>query len=89
MKRDAILDHAKDIIMNDRAKTHGGAEDSFSTIAIFWSEYLDTIVTREDVCAMMVLLKVARIKGNSTHADSWIDTCGYAAIGGSISTEPK
>jgi len=89
MKRDAILDHAKDIIMNDRAKTHGGAEDSFDTIALMWTAYLNVEVSAADVCAMMSLLKIARIKGNPTHADSWIDTCGYAAIGGSISTEPK
>ena len=89
MKRDEILDHTKEIIMKDRAQTHGGAEDSFNTIALMWTVYLDIEVSAADVCAMMSLLKIARIKGNPTHADSWIDTCGYAAIGGSISTEPK
>ena len=85
MKRQDILDTAKNIITNDRATTHGGAEDSFSAIAAMWSAYLGGDITEHDVCAMMVLLKVARIKGNAKHLDSWIDIAGYSAIGGEIS----
>ena len=85
MKRQDILDTAKNIITNDRAATHGGAEDSFGTIANMWSAYLGVDITQHDVCAMMVLLKVARIKGNANHLDSWIDIAGYSAIGGEIS----
>jgi hypothetical protein len=82
MKREEILDTAKQYVTVDRAATHGGSEDSFGTIARFWSAYLDHTISEADVCAMMVLLKVARIKGNPTHIDNWIDTAGYAAIGG-------
>jgi hypothetical protein len=85
LKRQDILDTAKNIITNDRAATHGGAEDSFGTIANMWSAYLGVDITQHDVCAMMVLLKVARIKGNANHLDSWIDIAGYSAIGGEIS----
>ena len=85
MKRQDILDTAKNIITNDRAATHGGAEDSFGTIANMWSAYLGVDITQHDVCAMMILLKVARIKGNANHLDSWIDIAGYSAIGGEIS----
>ena len=85
MKRQDILDTAKHIITLDRAATHGGAEDSFGTIAKMWSAYLGRDIAEHDVCAMMVLLKVARIKGNPTHLDSWLDSAGYAAIGGEIS----
>ena len=84
MKRQDILDTAKHIITVDRAATHGGAEDSFKTIATMWSSYLGKPVSEADVCAMMVLLKVARIKGNPEHLDSWIDVAGYSAIGGEI-----
>ena len=86
MNRSEILDQAKEYITVDRAATHGGAEDSFMTIARFWADYLDTNITREDVCVMMVLLKVARIKGNAQHADSWVDIAGYSALGGEIAT---
>lgn len=85
MKRQDILDTAKHIITLDRAATHGGAEDSFGTIAQMWSAYLGGDITEHDVCAMMMLLKVARIKGNPKHLDSWLDAAGYAAIGGEIS----
>ncbi len=41
MNRTEILDTAKQYVTVDRAATHGnGAEDSFQTIADFWSAYL-------------------------------------------------
>ena len=85
MRRQDILDTAKNIITNDRAATHGGAEDSFGAIASMWSAYLGVNITQHDVCAMLVLLKVARIKKNAKHLDSWVDIAGYSAIGGEIS----
>ena len=30
---------------------------------------------------MMALLKIARVKYNPRHADSWVDIAGYAACG--------
>ena len=83
--RETILDTAKEYITNDRAQTHGqDAEDSFSVIAQYWSNHLDVPVSASDVCTMMCLLKLARIKSNPKHTDSWIDVCGYAALGGEI-----
>ena len=87
MKRDEILDTAKTYITKDRAATHGGAEDSFGVVATYWSAHLDHPITAEDVCAMMTLLKLARIKGNPRHLDSWVDAAGYSAIGGEIATK--
>jgi len=84
--RSTILELANEYVTKDRAATHGGAEDSFKTIAALWSEYLGTSVEKHDVCAMMVLLKVARIKGNASHLDSWVDVAGYAALGGEITS---
>jgi len=34
-----------------------------------------------DVALMMALLKIARLKGNPIHGDSWVDLAGYAACG--------
>ena len=88
MNRVSILEHASDIITNDRAQTHGqDAEDSFGRIAAYWSAHLDHPVSATDVCAMMTLLKLARISGNPKHLDSWVDACGYAAIGGELSSD--
>jgi len=35
---------------------------------------------------MMALMKIARLRHNHGHADSWIDLAGYAACGGEIGT---
>ena len=86
--RTEILNTAKQYTTVDRASTHGGAEDSFRTIADMWTAYLGAPVSEADVCAMMVLLKIARIKGNPEHTDSWVDVAGYAALGGEIAA-PK
>lgn len=82
--RAEISDTAKENVTVDRAATHGDAEDTFASIASLWSAYLGEEIGVTDVSLMMCLLKVARLKGNPTHLDSWIDIAGYAACGGEI-----
>ena len=90
MNRVSILEQAAEIITKDRAQTHGeDAENSFGKIADMWTAYLEHPVSREDVCAMMVLLKMARVSNNPMHMDSWIDAVGYSAIGGEIATNAE
>lgn len=93
MDRRDILKTAEKVICDARQDQYGNAEDSFSDIATFWETYLadgcvssgaDIRISRQDVAAMMVLLKVARLKQNSAHADSWVDIAGYAALGGEM-----
>lgn len=72
--------------MVDREASHGNPENSFSMIASLWGKYLNLPIASHDVAAMMILFKVARIRGNPTHADSWVDVAGYAACGGEIAT---
>ena len=87
MKRSEILDTAKQYVNYDRAEQHGDAEKNFGMIAKFWSAHLDHPVTAADVAVMMTLMKLARIKANPAHLDSWVDGCGYLACGGEIATE--
>lgn len=75
--KDSILEQAQKIIDEDREQTHGDPASNIQTIANFWSEYLDTEVSMDDVCNMMVLLKVARLKSNALHVDSDVDAAGY------------
>ena len=89
MTRTEILDIAKHYITQDRAATHGGAEDSFADIAAMWSIYLGHPVGPEDVAMMMVLLKVVRFKNNPQHADNPIDAVGYSALAGEIALRQK
>lgn len=93
MDRRDILKTAEKVICDDRQDQYGNAEDSFSDIATFWETYLadhcvsagaDLCISRQDVAAMMVLLKIARLKANAKHMDSWVDIAGYAALGGEM-----
>ena len=87
MNRSEILDTAKQYVNVDRAAQHGDAESNFNVIASYWTAHLDLPITAADVAVMMTLMKLARIKSNPWHIDSWIDGCGYLACGGEIATE--
>jgi len=87
MNRAKILVTALHAVVVDRAATHGSAAQNFGNIATYWSAHLDHPVSATDVAVMMTLFKLARIKANPAHADSWVDGCGYLGIGGEIATE--
>jgi hypothetical protein len=75
-----VLEEAQRIIYGDREKTYGHPAKNLETTAKFWGEYLGTQITAKDVCVMMMLLKIARLRNDITHRDSIVDTCGYAAL---------
>ena len=81
MTRKECLDAAAACVLKDRNREYGGPEDSFGVIANFWSVYLGRKVYPHDVAMMMALLKIARIKGNKSYRDGYIDLAGYAACG--------
>lgn len=83
--RTHILDTAAELTYKTRDKEYGSASQNFKDIADLWSSYLDHTVCVVDVAIMMNLLKVARLKRNPQHRDSWIDGCGYLALGGELS----
>lgn len=76
----SILAEAQSVIYGDREKTYGSPDKNLQVIASLWSTYLQVDVTIDDVCSMMILLKVARLKNQPTHHDSQVDICGYAAL---------
>lgn len=93
MTREEILEQAHKCVCGDRDEQYGSPEDSFRMIADLWVPYLkEKCVSRgaivdiepEDVAAMMVLFKMARVATGSYSADSWVDASGYAACGGEI-----
>ena len=88
MTRDEILDTAKHLISGPRATDYGDALDNFDRIAAGWNvivENLDGPITAKHVALMMDWVKTARLLQTIDHADSWIDKCGYSALGGSFS----
>lgn len=96
MKRKELLDKAAEMVCGQREQDYGTPEDNFKTIADLWQIYIkahcvginaDVCLNSDDVAALMVLLKVARIASGSATDDSWIDIAGYAACGGEISSK--
>ena len=86
MTKEDFLNIARDIITTERRNDYGEAENTFSEIADMWTAYLQTNVKPEDVAAMMVLMKVARMS-HGYKADNWVDIIGYAALGGEIASK--
>lgn len=89
MNRSEVLDTAKAYVTRDRDAEHGNAENNFQIIAELWSLYLGRRIETHEVGILMALLKIARLRGNPTSKDSWIDACGYMAIGGELAVGPE
>lgn len=87
MNREDILRQAEELVNGERARSYGPAYSNFKRIADLWGAYLGVPLKPEDVAILNILLKVARTKGDITHADNFIDIAGYAALGGEIATK--
>lgn len=74
MTRRELLDSAI-----SKVATRSDREDTFPAIAKLWSAYLSKPVSESDVCALMILLKAARLSAGYSSADSLVDIAGYAA----------
>lgn len=79
--REECLHKAAEIVCGEREGLYGSPENSFATVAAFWTAYLKCDINAEDVAMMMALLKIARISTGVYKADSYIDIAGYAACG--------
>lgn len=82
----SILDEANEVIYGDREATYGDPGKNLRIIADYWTTYLASKgynvegLDYDDVCNMMVLLKVARLGNTPMHRDSLVDACGYLAL---------
>tara|TARA_Y100001951_G_C11246621_1_gene243758 strand:+ start:252 stop:542 length:291 start_codon:yes stop_codon:yes gene_type:complete len=77
-----ICTRLEKILIEDRNKAHGDAEESFQLIADYWGYYLDKPLKKEDICIMMALLKIARINGgDKNNPDHLLDMAGYSILG--------
>lgn len=86
-KPKSILKEAEEVIYGDREKTYGDPGRNLRIVADYWNTYLiskgfDFLegLDYDDVCNMMVLLKVARLANSPMHRDSLVDVCGYLAL---------
>lgn len=83
VKREDILEKARQCVCGDRDHQYGSPEESFNRIADYWSTFLGKEISAKDVAIMMILFKIAR-EEHSTKTDNWVDMCGYAACGGEL-----
>ena len=82
--RAQLLAEATKVVTVDRNAQYGAPEDTFGTIADLWSTYLSIELLPQDVANLMIMLKIARLRTNPLHRDSWVDIAGYAACGGTM-----
>lgn len=68
---------ADDLIHGDRHNDYGHPYDDFGKTAQMWSAFLGVPVLREQVAAMMVMVKLSRLSNSPGHVDSWVDIAGY------------
>lgn len=71
------------LVDGDRQSAYGTPEENLGRIAGLWEAYLKTPVTPEDVAAMMVLVKISRMKG-SYKRDNTVDGIGYLLLADSF-----
>lgn len=83
-KRGEILMHAAAIVDGPRNEVYGDPTANHERIAKLWTVVFGFHVTAEQVVLCMDLVKTARLIQNPRHSDSWLDKCGYSAIGGEI-----
>ena len=82
MNRDEILNKSQSLINGDRAKEYGDAYGNHKRIADMWSVLLNKQITVSQVYQCMIAVKLSRLIETPEHTDSWIDICGYGALGG-------
>ena len=87
MKRDEVLDKAKEIIGGPRAEEYGYAFENFTRILEGWNIIVNEAhkhqgyITARHVALMMIWLKTARLLNSLDSEDGWTDIAGYAALG--------
>lgn len=82
MTYSTIDQEARNVIYGDREQTYGHPSKNLQLIAEFWTSYLrgKEVLTCDDVCNMMILMKTARLKNMPDHRDSLVDTIGYTLL---------
>ena len=93
MKRDEILDKAKELISGQRANDYGDAVDNHTRIAQGWNIIVAAAIkshgelTEQHIVLMMDWLKTSRLLNTIDHEDSWVDKAGYVGLGGEFSNQ--
>ena len=88
MNSDEVLKKANEHINGQRALDYGDAYENFERIAEGWNIIIKSALasheclTPQHVALMLDWMKTSRLLNTLGHQDSWIDKCGYSALGG-------
>lgn len=74
-------------VMQERAKTYGDYKNNLQRAAGIASMINGKHFTSYDIATIMVALKLARIREQKTHHDSWVDAINYMAMAESLSND--
>lgn len=78
---ETVCEEAERLVGGERMRHYGPPHENFKRIADLWTAYLGAPINEQDVCALMILLKQARMRtGGAYHRDTAVDTVGYARL---------
>lgn len=87
-RRAQVLRTAESLVNGQRADDYGPPAGNFGRVAAMWSAQfaakLKEPLTADEVAIALVHLKLSRLANTPDHADSFIDACGYLALGAEI-----
>jgi len=83
LKAEKILDSCK-TILRQRGEQYGDAEELYQRTAELWTAFLGSQINDKDVCIMMSLMKLARLRQETDNPavtkDSYQDAINYIAL---------
>jgi len=88
MNRKEILKKASDLTSTERDAEYGSWYRNACDVGVVWGiilrskDYKMPPPSPEQVALMMDAVKTVRLAHNPDHEDSWVDKCGYSALGG-------
>lgn len=91
-----IARRAADLVAGDRAQMYGDPTENYRKVAAVWNGILDAAgmtpakpIDAMTAATMMEGLKIARRYLGPYERDSFVDSCGYAAVAGEIAAKEK
>lgn len=88
MNRTEILQHAADLLGNERQHDYGDALDTHERIAVIWSVILNDDVRADEVALCMAAVKLVRASKQPGHTDSYVDAAAYVSLAGEFAGRP-
>ena len=82
-----LLRKADTVINGARQSQYGNPIDNHRRIAAIWEVITGREYTPQEVAAMMIGVKLARLANKMGHEDTWMDIAGYAALGWEMSDD--